>query len=96
MSFKNTQPLLEEEVDSCRKRLSERINEELFNSNVQDFFIVDHLHDIRVTKTTLLMRFSVGNTSIPDIDVLTNIIGKFLKTTTGPNISIRNGKHVSR
>ena len=85
-----------EEVESCKKGLSERVNEELLNSKVQDFLIADHQHDIRVTSNTLLMRFSVGNTSIPDIDVLTTIIGRLLKTTAGQHISIGNGKKVSR
>lgn len=96
LRFKNTKLLLEEEVESCRKGLSDRVNEELFNSKLQDFFIADHQLDIRVTKSTLFMRFSVGNTSIPDIDYLTNIIGRFLKKIAGQDISIRNGKNVSR
>lgn len=96
LSYKNTQPLFEKEVDSCREGLSKHVNEVLFKSNVQDFFIADHQHDIRITKTTLMLRFSVGNASIPDIDDLTNIIERLLKTTTGQHISIRNGKNVSR
>ena len=96
LRFQNTKTLLKEKVESCRKGLSDHVNKELFNSKLQDFFIADHQHDIRVTNNTLLMRFSVGNTSIPDIDDLTNIIGRFLKKIAGQDISIRNGKNVSR